>query len=204
MRFPRLTAAAATVLTACAVVPATTSASASHRLWPTIDMLLMNKTDANRPLDARPGMDPFGGRDPQYRCDGVHTSGACQKYFTSGNERVVRPDVRIHSELLGGHGDDELHAGPLGDVLWGDFKPKDQPASQTDQLFGGVGNDHIYVSHGKNTVDAGAGRDRIHAKFGHGTIDCGAGDDVVFVNHTTVKKYKRVNCEQISYKQDAD
>jgi hypothetical protein len=53
------------------VVPA--GANTSHDGWPTITgMLLMNKTDSSRPLDARPGHDPFHGTDSVYSCDAVH------------------------------------------------------------------------------------------------------------------------------------
>ena len=56
---------------------ATAAANTSHEGWPRIDgMLLMNKTDAPRPLDARPGHDPFAGTDPRYSCDAVHKRGA--------------------------------------------------------------------------------------------------------------------------------
>ena len=42
-------------------------AKTSHDGWPRIDgMLLMNKDDSSRPLDARPGHDPFEGQDPTY------------------------------------------------------------------------------------------------------------------------------------------
>ncbi len=41
-------------------------AKTSHAGWPHINgMLLMNKVDQSRPLDARPGRDPFGGQRPR-------------------------------------------------------------------------------------------------------------------------------------------
>ena len=49
-------------------------------------VLLMNKDDASRPLDARPGHDPFAGTDDGYSCDGVHKRGACQSHFVSGEQ----------------------------------------------------------------------------------------------------------------------
>src|SRR3954466_4548269 len=60
------------------------TANTSHDGWPKIDgVLLMNKTDSRRPLDARPGRDPFGGRDRRYSCDAIHKRGKCHR-------RVVR------------------------------------------------------------------------------------------------------------------
>src|ERR1700743_2527712 len=53
-------------------------ANPSHAGWPAITgMLLMNKTDSDRPLDGRPGEDPFDGMDPSYSCDGLHHSTNC-------------------------------------------------------------------------------------------------------------------------------
>jgi Ca2+-binding RTX toxin-like protein len=103
-------------------------------------------------------------------------------------------------ELLGGHGDDTLNGGPAADVLWGDYKPSGQPASQWDHLNGGEGDDFIYASHGRNTIDAGPGKDYIKAHYGRGTIDCGAGSDVLYISHRARKSYKIKNCEKISYK----
>lgn len=44
-------------------------------------------------------------------------------------------------ELLGRHGSDTLRGGDDSDVLWGDWDPKGQPATQRDTIFGGAGND---------------------------------------------------------------
>src|SRR5690242_10801673 len=138
-------------------------------------MLLMNKDDSARPLDARPGHDPFGGQDEDYSCDSVHLVGDCQNRLVEGEDGYVVTERAGHNELLGGHGGDTIHAGPWGDVIWGDYKPSGQPATQRDRLYGGPGNDHIYASHGSNTILAGAGNDWIKAHFGRGIIDCGAG-----------------------------
>ena len=72
---------AISIVVALAAFPAgTAAANTSHEGWPRIDgMLLMNKTDAARPLDARPGHDPFAGTDPRYSCDAIHKRGACHR-----------------------------------------------------------------------------------------------------------------------------
>ena len=55
------------VLAAGALAAGVAKANTSHDGWPKIDgVLLMNKTDRARPLDARPGHDPFAGRDRRY------------------------------------------------------------------------------------------------------------------------------------------
>src|SRR3954447_5388199 len=115
----------------------------------------------------------------------------------SGALRATKRDK--HNELLGGHGDDKLYAGKVGDVLWGDYKPGGQPTSQTDRIYGGAGKDFIYTSHGANFIHAGGGADQIHAHFGHGEIWCGSGNVTLFLSHKSRKVYKLHSCEKISY-----
>ena len=181
--------------------PSVAAANTSHAGWPPIDgMLLMNKADGTRPLDARPGHDPFDGQDATYSCDQLHRLGAClRRLVVDGTGFVVRSQPG-HNELLGGHGSDTIYAGPWGDVLWGDFKPSGQPTTQRDILDGGAGPDFIYASHGENHIDAGAGNDWIKAHFGHGTIDCGPGDDVLYVSRRAETGYTVRGCERISHR----
>jgi Ca2+-binding RTX toxin-like protein len=193
-----------------ALAPNGAAANTSHKGWPAIDgMLLMNKLDQQRPLDARHGHDPFGGTDPAYRCDGVHLSQHC--FRNSGRceghrdrhgrcNRVVVAETGRHNELLGGHGSDQIFAGPNGDVLWGDYKPSGQPGAQSDLLVGGPGRDFIYASHGTNTIQAGGGDDWIKAHFGHGSIDCGGGSDLLFISRRAQKRYVIRGCERISHR----
>jgi RTX calcium-binding nonapeptide repeat (4 copies) len=213
------------LLAAGALAPAATAvANTSHDGWPRIDgMLLMNKDDGDRPLDARPGHAPFGGQDDTYSCDAEHLRGSCQAHFVNadgsapvavgrpGGRRgaddaaapaagLVVKNERRHNELLGGHGDDQLFAGPAGDVLWGDYKPSGQPTSQVDLIVGGAGRDFVYASHGRNTIRAGAGNDWLKAHYGRGTIDCGPGRDVLYVSRKAQKHYRITGCETISHK----
>jgi RTX calcium-binding nonapeptide repeat (4 copies) len=104
-----------------------------------------------------------------------------------------------HNELLGGHGDDVIHAGGAGDVLWGDYKPSGQPETQIDQLIGGPGKDFIYAGHGRNVIVTGAGHDVVHAHFGRGEIHCGPGA-TVFLSHSSRRLYKLDGCRRISYR----
>ena len=190
------------ILLACTLSPAgIASANTSHEGWPRITgMLLMNKTDLARPLDARPGQDPFGGTDPRYSCDAVHLRGACQRRLIRTPVGMVVTSRSGHNELLGGHGNDTLYAGPWGDVLWGDYKPSGQPSTQVDQILGGAGKDFIYTSHGTNVVSAGPGADWVKAHFGRGSIDCGPGNDILFVSRRAQRRFTIRNCERISHK----
>jgi Ca2+-binding RTX toxin-like protein len=183
------------------LLPAAAKARTSHQGWPVINgAVLMNKRDGSRPLDARPGQDPFGGQDPRYSCDQIHERGTCHGRFdaaASGRTMTVRVG---HNELLGGHGSDVIHAGPWGDVIWGDYKPSGQPTSQRDRLSGGAGRDFIYASHGWNLISARGGNDVVKAHYGHGVIKCGAGDDVLYVSRRAQKGYDIRGCETISHK----
>jgi hypothetical protein len=180
---------------------ATAAANTSHDGWPRIDgVLFMNKDDSARPLDARPGQDPFGGQDSRYSCDSVHLRGACQTLFVPSGGGFVMPAEPRHNELLGGHGNDTIYAGPTGDVLWGDYKPSGQPTSQVDLIVGGAGRDFIYAGHGRNTIRAGAGNDWLKAHYGRGTIDCGPGRDLLYVSRKAQKHYRITGCETISHK----
>jgi len=191
------------LLAAGALAAAVATANTSHDGWPKIDgALLMNKTDRARPLDARPGHDPFGGRDRRYSCDAIHKRGKCHRRFV--RRRGVRGRVMTarhgHNELLGGHGDDALYAGRWGDVLWAEYKPSGQPTTQVDHVFGGPGRDFIYASHGTNTIAAGGGDDWVKAHFGRGTIDCGGGRDLLFISRRAQRHYTIRRCERISHK----
>jgi len=104
------------ILVAASLVPmgmatAVAGANTSHDGWPRITgVLLMNKTDSARPLDARPGHDPFAGTDPGYSCDAVHKRGRCQRRFVRSGGAVVMTSRAGHNELLGGHGSDTIYA----------------------------------------------------------------------------------------------
>lgn len=191
---------------------ASAPAKTSHAVWPEINgMLLMNKTDSTRPLEARPGYEAFAGQDPSYSCDEVQKRGKCQQFFVEcasvpgahcPHGGKVISTRRVHNELLGGHGSDTIHAGPLGTVIWGDYKPSGQGTKQVDRIWGGAGRDFIYGSHGKNIVRAGGGNDYVKAHFTQSgsLIDCGPGKDVLYIPKKTRPKVKIRNCETVSAK----
>ena len=198
------------VLLAAAVlgtVAPSASGMASHRGWPPYDgMLLMNERDSSRPLNGRVGLNPFGSASRKQGCKDTSDkpSTSCKHWIELTRDGYVVRDTPNHHRLYGGHGDDRIHAGPNGDVLWGDYKPSGQPTSQRDELTGGAGPDFIYPSHGRNVIAAGDGTDVIHARFGRGRIDCGPGRDVVYVHPRKRKGRKKAytlsNCEVVSTK----
>jgi Ca2+-binding RTX toxin-like protein len=216
--------------------PAAAPANTSHAGWPAIDgMLLINKLDQSRPLDGRPGGDPFDGTDYSNSCpkgqihshcipNGVRIArhhGVTCKSLAAAEAKLTKklgiaphasrctqtlasaalvPATIGHDELLGGHGNDTIHAGPAGDVIWGDYKPSGQPTTQVDILDGGPGKDFIYASHGTNHISTGGGADVVHAHFGRGTIHCGSSATIVYLSHHSRHYYHLAGCRHISYK----
>jgi hypothetical protein len=106
----------------------------------------------------------------------------------------------LNDKLLGGHGNDVLYGYGGADVIWTDYKPTGNTPAQVDSVFAGDGNDWIYASHGRNTIDAGPGNDRVRVWFGFGTVDCGPGRDVLYVSHKTDPQVQRTDCEKVSHK----
>jgi Ca2+-binding RTX toxin-like protein len=218
------------------IVPAAAPANTSHAGWPQITgMLLINKLDQSRPLDGRPGSDPFDGTDYSNSCP----KGQVHSHCIPSGVRIARhhgvtctalaaaeaklakklgiaprasrctqtlasaalvPATIGHNELLGGHGNDTIHAGPAGDVIWGDYKPSGQPTTQVDILDGGPGNDFIYASHGTNHISTGGGTDVVHAHFGRGTIRCGSARTIVYLSRSGRHGWHLSGCHRISYK----
>jgi Ca2+-binding RTX toxin-like protein len=218
-------------------VASSAPANTSHAGWPPLTgMLLINKLDQSRPLDGRPGSDPFDGAEYSTRCPhgqlhshcvpgGIHVArhngvvsctalAAAEQRLSAKLGRATPASVCSgsiataalvpagigHNELLGGHGSDTIHAGPAGDVIWGDYKPDGQPTSQVDRLYGGAGNDFIYASHGINYIYTGGGRDVIHAHFGRGAIHCGSATVTVYLSRAGRHGYRLFGCHHISYK----
>lgn len=105
-----------------------------------------------------------------------------------------------HNELLGGHGNDTIVAGDAGDVMWGDYKPSGQPATQRDAITGGPGKDHIYASHGTNTIVTNGGADWVHAHFGRGSITCTTKQPLIFLSHRSKPRYKLHGCTRITFR----
>jgi hypothetical protein len=214
------------LITLCLLAaPALAAANTSHAGWPKITgVLLMNKRDQSRPLDARPGQDPFDNSDPSYSCDGVHGSSSCIVFVPSTSSCLPgvplpdlpeglgtrcaagRPVARLarlgHNELLGGHGNNTIYAGPAGDVVWGDYKPSGDPTTQVNHLYGGAGNDFIYAAHGTNYISTGGGTDVVHAHFGGGEIHCDSPTVTVYLSRMSRPHYKLFGCRHISYKTD--
>ena len=128
---------------------------------------------------------------------------SCGVYRSHNDDQngVLRGTAGI-DELLGGHGNDIIYGRNGADVIWGDFWPSGQPSHQLDRLYGGAGNDFMYVSHGTNRLFAGAGNDTIRAHFGAGgTIDCGSGNDSLHISNRSKHRYHSVkNCEHIDNK----
>lgn len=229
-----------------APAPRARIAEASHLGWPTITgMLLQNSTNASRPLDGRPGHDPFDGADPSYSCDGADTGGLYHDCgypgISDGPRFTTLPQLELecgrdgsssdaaqpplfpavvlpaglptfcarkyeetdlvpadigHNELLGGDGNDTIHAGPAGDVIWGDSHAEGNDTTQVDRLYGGAGNDWIYASHGTNYIWTGGGEDHVLLVYGQGVVYCnGPGRKILVMRKLAVNRhYRLIGC----------
>lgn len=98
--------------------------------------------------------------------------------------------------LVGGGGDDEIHASPLNflNEIWGDgvndiFGNVDTTTDGSDIIYAGDGNDTIfagglddvvYAAGGNDFVDAGSGKDTVFAGLGNDFVIGGFGDDELF------------------------
>jgi RTX calcium-binding nonapeptide repeat (4 copies) len=177
-------------------------ANTSHDGWPKLTgILMMNKLDQSRTLDARiPGASPsvvhhLAGVAPLVLSVPVHNYVSKTNQGYAGSN--ARPTWLGHNELLGGHGSDTIWAGPMGDVIWGDYKPSGQPDNQVDRLHGGAGDDYIYASHGLNYIWTGAGNDHLQLVYGHGIVDCnGSGlKTLVMRKLASNRPWKLVGCK---------
>lgn len=63
-------------------------------------------------------------------------------------------------------------------------------------MFGGPGNDSIYVGNGVDHVFGGSGSDRIYAPNERDYVNCGSGRDVAFVNVFAARYAHRHGCEK--------
>ena len=77
---------------AFALLAASANANTSHDGWPQINgMLLMNKTDSSRPLDARPGRDPFHGPTRATRATRSTSAAAATRTWSPAIRRTPPP-----------------------------------------------------------------------------------------------------------------
>ena len=117
---------------------------------------------------------------------------------------TLRGKPNNSDELLGWHGSDTLYGLDLADVLWADHVGTGQPTTQWDRIYGGAGNDFIYSSRGRNTIDAGPGNDAIKIRYGRGVLDCGPGRDIYNVPRSRKGRWKIRNCEKVDYRTERE
>jgi Ca2+-binding RTX toxin-like protein len=105
----------------------------------------------------------------------------------------------VHNYLLGGYGNDTIYGGNAGDVIWADYHPSGQPASQHVTIYAGNGKNFIYASHGENTIYTGSGPTFVLAHFGRGTIVCGSSAVRVTLGAAVRSRYHLQGCRHVSY-----
>ncbi|HEX5309582.1 MAG TPA: hypothetical protein VFW38_10945 [Solirubrobacteraceae bacterium] len=105
----------------------------------------------------------------------------------------------VHNMLLGGAGNDNIYAGKMGDVIWGDSHADYNPSGQHDELHGGPGEDWLYSSHGYNHIWTGAGNDHVALVYGSGVVDCnGPGLKTLVMRYLPQNRpWKLVGCKHV-------
>ena len=169
-------------------------------------MLLMNKRDQSRPLDARPGHDPFGGTDPTYSCDGLHEDSTCVgqphkcRFHGTCRDRVVRQQRRAAQRAARRARQRHDPRRPLGRRDLGRLQaagPADD-ARSTACTAARARTSSTPATAGTRSP-AAAGADRIHAHFGHGIIRCSR-RTIAYLSRRSIKRYKLRGCRRISFK----
>ena len=114
-----------------------------------------------------------------------------------GRHHVFRGYNNRHNELLGGYGNDTLYGGNIGDVLWADYHPGNQPSGQVTYIYAGNGKNFIYASHARNIIYTGTGPTVVHADFGRGVIHCGSAAVTVITSHRDRPFWQLPGCRHV-------
>ena len=106
-----------------------------------------------------------------------------------------------HNELLGGHGNDAITGGDVGDVIWGDYKspPASPRPSPTSSSAAGDATSSTPAT-GSTRSTRGLGATSCTPTSGAGSIDCGSGHDTLFISHRAKPGYSIGHCETISFR----
>src|SRR5213080_582439 len=144
---------------------------------------------------AAPAAAMTADRTPDEVCgavpDGVQCGAGLGRQTAGGGEKVSHKGWPAVTGVLWKVLDSADHGkvgGPDNDELLG---------HHGSDVVGGAGNDWLYPSHGRNTVEGGPGRDYIWAFYGHGVIDCGPGRDTVRVRMNGA--YRLRGCEVVNH-----
>jgi hypothetical protein len=108
----------------------------------------------------------------------------------------------VHNWLLGGYGNDTIIGGDRGDVLWGDYHPSGEPASQTAVILAGNGRNVIYANDTRNYVWTGTDpRTVVHAHVSgiSGVIHCQSPGIVVYVSRVSERHFTLDGCRHTSH-----
>jgi hypothetical protein len=118
----------------------------------------------------------------------------------SGRHNVLVGKQNVHNYLLGGYGDDTIHGGNAGDVIWGDYHESGWPSWQEAIIHAGNGPNFIYANDTVNYVWTGTNPNTVvHAHENSGVIHCENPHIVVFTSHRALPHYKLDGCRRISF-----
>jgi hypothetical protein len=108
----------------------------------------------------------------------------------------------LHNWLLGGYGNDTIVGGDSGDVIWADYHPSGEPASQTAVIKAGNGRNVIYANDTRNYVWTGTNPHTVvhaHVTGISGVIHCQSRGIVVYLSVTSERHFKLYGCGRISH-----
>lgn len=122
-------------------------------------------------------IDGGSGNDTLYALEG-------QNVIQGGadNDRIdiTAASVSVGKDtLVGGQGDDTIHAGSHGAVLYGDDLASSDSLAGNDQLYGGMGDDLAYGGAGDDMLEADSGKDTLWGGIGNDTLSGGFDDDTL-------------------------
>jgi hypothetical protein len=153
---------------------------------------------------------PYERRPPRPRAAAAGTSEAgwpakeCLKMDKgpSGRKHTLVGLNGVHNWLLGGYGNDTIIGGNHGDVIWGDYHPNGQPASQTVTIHAGNGRNVIYANDTHNYVWTGTNAYTVvhaHVSGISGVIHCQSPYIVVYLSTVSERYFKLDGCHRISH-----
>jgi len=114
--------------------------------------------------------------------------------------RLVPAGESVHNELLGGHGDDMIHAGPAGDDPWAGDKPSGQPTSQRDVSWAAPDATSSTQATARTRSAPAPAMTGSRPTSVAAPSAAGLGDDLLSISRRARRGYRVTHCERISHR----
>ena len=153
---------------------------------------------------AAPGTTRSAARDPTYSCDGASRGSTCVgqphkcRFHGTCRDRVYVSSAARHNELLGGHGNDTIHAGP-GRRDLGRLQAQG-PADVAGRPPARRPGQGLHLRRPRLEHDHQRRRRRPHPRaFRPRIIRCSR-RTIAYLSRRSIKRYKLRGCRRISFK----